>query len=226
LEDFSGSLAHKTYLSLRQAIVGLAVEPGARLRKSVVCDALGVSRSPVSEAINRLAGEGLVDVIPQAGTFVARFSMDEIREGAFLREAIELAAIEALCGNLSEEQLRFLRRNLRMQEAMVEDEDFAAFYALDAEFHALILSLTGYRKLTSVASSAWVHVDRARQLVLPVKGRVEETLEEHRAIVEALGTGDAASARAALRHHLRQLMTFLTPLEQSRPHLFKPERVK
>lgn len=217
-------MAHKTYLSLRQAIVGLSIEPGARLRKSVVCEALGVSRSPVSEAITRLSGEGLVDVIPQAGTFVARFSMDEIREGAFLREAIELAAIEELCGQITEEQLRLLRRNLRMQEALVEDEDFAGFYTLDAEFHALILSLTGYRKLTAVAASAWVHVDRARQLILPVKGRVDETLQEHRAIVEALGARNVVQARSALRLHLRQLMTFLTPLEESRPHMFKPER--
>lgn len=224
LEHFDGSLAQKTYLSLREAIVGLSVQPGVRLRKSVICEALGVSRSPASEAMTRLASEGLVDVVPQAGTFVARFNMNEIREGAFLREAIELAAIEEIAPRLTEDELRLLRRNLRMQEAMVEDEDFAGFYELDAAFHALLLSFTGYRKLPMVADTAWVHVDRARQLILPVKGRVEETLAEHRAVVEALDARDSGAARAALRHHLRQLMTFLAPLEASRPHLFEPER--
>ena len=89
LESFAGSLGAKVYQTLRQAILSLSYRPGEILRKPEICAELGVSRSPVSDAVARLAGEGLVDVVPQAGTYVARFSMAEIREGAFLREAIE-----------------------------------------------------------------------------------------------------------------------------------------
>ena len=220
LDDFEGSLAQRTYLSLREAIVTLAVRPGAALRKGDICDALGVSRSPVSEAMARLSGEGLVDVVPQAGSFVSRLSMSEIREGAFLREAIELQAIEYVAGILTDDQLVPLRRNLRIQEALVEDADYSGFYAQDGEFHALLLSYTGYRNLSRVAETAWVQVDRARQLVLPVPGRVAETLDEHRAILAALEARDPDAARAAMRHHLRQLMTFLAPLEAEHPDLF------
>ncbi len=222
VEDFSGTLAQRTYLALREAIIGLAYRPGEPLRKPDICDRLGVSRSPVSEAIARLAAEGLVDVVPQAGTFVARFSMEEIREGAFLREAIELAAVEALAPVITEPQLVQLRRNLRVQEALVEDGDFAGFYKFDAELHALILSFTGHRKLVHVADTAWVHVNRARQLVLPVAGRVAQTLAEHLAIVEALASGDTEAARQAMRLHLRQLVSYLEPLERDRPELFAP----
>lgn len=222
LDAFSGSLANRTYLSLREAILGLAFHPGEALRKGAICEALGVSRSPVAEAISRLAGEGLVDVVPQAGTYVARFSMDEIREGAFLREAIELAAVERVAAEISEQQLVLLRRNLRVQEALVEDGDFPGFYRMDGEMHALILSFTGFRRLGQFADMAWVHVNRARQVVLPVPGRVAETLEEHRAILAALEARDPPGARAAMARHLGQLITFLEPLEREHPELFAP----
>ena len=222
LDAYSGSLANRTYLALREAILNLSYRPGEALRKGDICAELGVSRSPVAEAITRLAGEGLVDVVPQAGTYVARFSMDEIREGAFLREAIELAAVELVAPMITEDQLVQLRRNVRVQEALVADEDYSGFYALDGEMHELILSFTGFRKLGQVADTAWVHVNRARQLVLPMPGRVAETLQEHREILAALEARDAQAAQGAMRRHLRRLVTFLEPLERSHPELFAP----
>ncbi len=223
LDAFTGSLANRTFLSLRDAILSLAYRPGDAMKKAEICAALGVSRSPVSEAIMRLAAEGLVVVIPQAGTYVARFSTAEIREGAFLREAIELAAVEHVAPVITDAQLVDLRRNLRVQEALVEDGDFDGFYRMDAEMHELLLSFTGFRKLSQVAETAWVHVNRARQLVLPVPGRVAETLAEHYKILAALEARDPVAARAAMRGHLAQLMTFLIPLEKEHPDLFDPD---
>lgn len=222
LDDFSGSLANKVYLSLKQAILSLAFRPGEIIRKPEICEILGVSRSPVSEAVARLATEALVDIIPQAGTFVARFSMDEIREGAFLRQALELAAVERVAETITKEQLVQLRRNLRVQSASIDDHDFAGFYKLDAEMHEMILSFTGFRRLASLADTSWVHVNRARQLILPAPGRVEATLLEHQAIFAALEARDPARAREATRHHLGQLVTVLEPLVEQRPDLFAP----
>jgi len=179
-----------------------------------------VSRSPVSEAVARLASEGLVDVIPQAGTFVARFSMAEIREAAFLREALELAAVELVATTITDDQLVLLRRNLRLQEVLLADSDFAGFYLTDAQMHELILSFTGFRRLAALADTSWVHVNRARQLILPTPGRVEATLAEHHAILAAVEARDPVVARAATQTHLRQLMTFLEPLAQTHPEFF------
>ncbi len=222
LDAFTGSLSNRVYQSLKEAILSIAYGPGEIVRKADLCEQLGVSRSPVSEALARLAAEGLVDVVPQAGTFVARFSMEEIREGAFLREAIEVAAAERVARRITDEQAAELKRNLRVQEVLVADGDIAGFYRMDAEMHATILSFTGYRRLTQVAGTAWLHVNRARQLVLPMPGRVEATLEEHRAIIEALVAGDAQAARKATRQHLRQLLRLVEPLEKERPDLFQP----
>ena len=161
-------------------------------------------------------------MVPQSGSFVARFSMDEIREGAFLREALELAAIEVAADAITEDQLAQLRRNLDRQQAFLEAGDTAGFYRMDAEMHELILSFTGFRRLAALAQTSWLHVNRARQLFLPSPGRVQATLLEHRAILAALEARDAPRAREAMRHHLRQLITFLEPLLHEHPELFAP----
>lgn len=222
LEHYAGSLAARVYASLKDAILALDYRPGEILRKGEICDSLSVSRSPVADAVLRLASEGLVVVVPQAGTYVARFSMQEIREGAFLREAVELAAIEHLAPRITDDQLVELRRNLRIQEALIGDGDVAGFYREDARLHEAMLAFTGFRRLAQVSQTAQVHVTRARRLVLPVPGRVAATLDEHRAIVDALAARDPERARAATRHHLRQLITYLEPLERERPELFEP----
>lgn len=223
LSSFSGSLAQRVYATLKEAILTLSYTPGEILRKPEICETLGVSRSPVSEAVARLAAEHLVRVVPQAGTYVARLSMAEIREGAFLREALELAAVDLVATRITEDQLVTLRRNLRLQAGLVEDGDFSGFYAADAEMHELILGFTGFPRLASFAETAWVHVNRARRLILPQPGRVQATLDEHQAIAAALEARDPEAARTATRAHLAKLLTFIEPLAATRPDLFDPE---
>ena len=223
LTAYHGSLAQRVYASLREAILSMSLRPGDILRKPEICEALGVSRSPVSEAVARLAVEHLVQVVPQAGTYVARFSLVEIREGAFLREALELAAVERVARGVSAAQLVLLRRNLRLQAALIEDHDVAGFYRADAEMHDLILGFTGFPRLAVMADVSWVHVNRARQLILPQPGRVQATLAEHQAIVAAIEARDPEAARAATRLHLGKLIGILEPLAQNRPDLFDPE---
>ena len=89
--------------------------------------------------------------------------------------------------------------------------------------HELILSFTGFPRLAGLAETAWVHVNRARRMILPTPGRIEATLEEHQAIVAALEAHDAVAARAATAAHLGKLLTFLEPLAATRPDLFDPE---
>jgi GntR family transcriptional regulator, rspAB operon transcriptional repressor len=223
LSAYRGSLGQRVYAALREAILSMSLHPGDALRKPEICAALGVSRSPVSEAVARLAVEHLVHVVPQAGTYVARFSLAEIREGAFLREALELAAVERVARTVTEAQLVLLRRNLRLQAALVEDHDIAGFYQSDAEMHELMLGFTGFPRLAVLAEASWVHVNRARQLILPQPGRVQATLDEHQAIFAAIEARDPQAARDATRTHLGKLIGILEPLAQNRPDLFDPE---
>lgn len=220
LDAFEGTLSNRVYLSLRDAILTLDYGPGQILRKQPVCEALNVSRSPVSEAIARLASDGLVRVRPQTGSYVTRFSMEEIRESAFLREALELAAVDHLAPIISDAQIALLEDNLAAQEALVKAGDIASFYEMDSQLHGLLMSFTGFKRLARMADSVWLQVSRARRLILPEPGRVDETLREHRAIVDALTAHDGEAARLATRAHLRQLLSYLEPLEERRPDLF------
>ncbi len=221
LDNFQGSLTNRTFLAVREAIIELNFLPGEIIRKHDICNALGVSRSPVSEALAKLRNEGLVEVVPQSGTFVSRFSLQEIKEGAFLREAIELACIEILASNISEQQLIDLNRNLKLQKVLAESDDYQGFYQLDAKMHGMIMDFTGYKNLAKVTKTGWVQVDRARQLLLPVDGRLKKAFQEHRAVIKALEQNDVALAREKMKTHLNQLILLLTPLEKKHPHLFE-----
>ena len=220
LDNFQGSLTNRTFLAIREAIMELNFLPGEIIRKHDICNALGVSRSPVSEALAKLRNEGLVEVVPQSGTFVSRFSLQDIKEGAFLREAIELACIEILASNISEQQLIDLNRNLKLQKVLAESDDYQGFYQLDAKMHGMIMDFTGYKNLAKVTKTGWVQVDRARQLLLPVDGRLKKAFQEHRAVIKALEQNDVVLAREKMRTHLNQLILLLTPLEKKHPHLF------
>ena len=218
--EMSGSLAQRVYQSLRDAILTLEYMPGSVIRKSYICQQLGVSRQPVSEAIARLSSEGLVDVIPQSATRVSRFSVGDLRESSFLREAVELAAVERVAANRTEEQLAQLVRMVRLQELLLEDGDHAGFYQADEDLHALLMELTGFPGVVATAASVSIPLKRARLAILPEPGRPAEVIAEHRAIIDAIREQDVTAAREAMRHHLGQLMSRIEPLERERPQLF------
>ena len=216
----SASLKQKAYLALQKSILDLEFRPGQLLRKNNLCNRFGISRTPLSEAIALLVQDGLVEVVPQAGTYVARFSMEDLLEGAFIREAIEVAAIMKLAAIITEPQLLELRRNLRLQRAFIDDGDGQGFYALDAQFHAILLKSTGYKQLNRVADSAWMNVNRVRRLLLPIEGRLEATYNEHKKIYDELEQKNPTKAGQVLKGHLGQLITYVLPLEQEHPEYF------
>lgn len=221
LKLFSGSLAQRVYQALREAILTMAYPPGAVLQKAVICEQLAVSRHPVSEAIARLAAEGLVDVVPQSATTVSSFSLDEIREAMFLREALELAAVAWVAEHHTDEQFTRLSRNLRLQKLLADDNDRDGFFEADEEFHALIMDFTGYPKVSSVASTVSLQLKRARLLILPEPGRPADATAEHEAILLAIQSRDPARATAQMRVHLGQLINQIAPLAEQRPELFR-----
>ncbi|QMU57420.1 MAG: FCD domain-containing protein [Boseongicola sp.] len=222
MRAFSGLLSDRVYEVLKSAILSMDFEPGAVLRKGAICDQLGVSRTPVSDAIAKLESEGLVEVIPQSATRVSKMSMTEIREDAFLREALEVSAVEYAAENRSEELLARLARNLRMQVSQVENNDFEEFFKTDQEFHRLILDCCNVLRLHTTIRFVSNHMDRARLLLLPAPGRTSDSVKEHHAIFDAIEAKNPDTARTAMQNHLRQLIKRLEPLEKERPEIFAP----
>jgi DNA-binding GntR family transcriptional regulator len=221
ISNLDGPLGQRVYTALRNKILTMAYEPGFVLRKGALCEQLGVSRSPVTEALNKLSSDGLVDIIPQSATRVSQFSMFELREESFLREAVETAAVAKVAQERTEEQLTKLSRNLKMQNLLVEDEDFQGFFEADLEFHELILGFTGFPRVAITAGQLSLQLHRARMLILPERGRPAEAVAEHQSLLAGIAARDANRARAAMSLHLRQLITRLEPLERQHPEYFR-----
>lgn len=196
------SKAERVYADLRRRIRELALPPGTPLRKEEIAANLGVSRAPVSEAIARLAEEGLVDVFPQHGSFVAMIRAADVRESLLIRTALETEAMRRAASLNETPMLEALDENIREQERALKAKDFVRFYDLDEGLHAAIFGALEMPRAVRILEAARAPLDRVRRLALPEGGRAGETLAEHKRIVDALRSGDPEFAAAAMRAHL------------------------
>jgi GntR family transcriptional regulator, rspAB operon transcriptional repressor len=199
------SKSERVYAHLRRRIRELALPPGAPLRKEEIALELGVSRAPVSEAVARLADEGLVEVFPQHGSFVAEIRPADVRESLFIRTGLETEAMRRLAPTADAALLARLDDNLGRQGEALAAGDLAGFYDLDEALHGLLFAAVESPRALRLLDAARAPLDRVRRLALPEPGRPEETFAEHRRLVDAVRTGDPEFAAAAMRVHLTQV---------------------
>src|SRR5580765_184340 len=128
-----GGTVQRVQEALREAIVRLDLPPGTAIDKVALCARLGVSRFPVSEALGRLAAEGLVEVLPQRGTRVARIDLSDCRQAMFIRRALEIEAVRAVAPRADAGLLAALEDNLCAQEAALDNGHGGRFHELDLE---------------------------------------------------------------------------------------------
>ncbi|MBI5105325.1 MAG: GntR family transcriptional regulator [Solirubrobacterales bacterium] len=208
------------YDALRGAIVAGELTPGTRLSENELAELLGVSRTPVREALLRLREDQLVDVVPQSGTFVTPISTSAVRDAQFLREAVECAAVRLATERATPPDVAALRDLLARQEVARDTDDLDAFFVLDGDFHHALCDLSGRPIAWAIGRRANGHLDRVRRLSLPVPSYIAEMVEEHRRVVDAVELGDPDLAEASLRHHLRMVLSGLPRIRAERPELF------
>lgn len=213
--------ADRAHAYLREAIIRLDLLPGAPINTEEVGRRLGVSRQPVSEALARLAGEGLVDIEPQKGTYVARIRLAAVAEGAFLRKAIEVACMREIASRADDVLIGALERNLRYQKAALDAGDTNGFYELDVAFHSALLDRLGFARTTAVVEASRAQLERVRRLVLPRQSRVAAAFAEHVAIKEALAARNATAAAGEMRRHLEAAMQEVNAFAKAEPALFE-----
>ena len=209
----------RVHAALREAIVQLDLKPGEFLDKQAIAARMGVSRFPVGEAMNRLAAEGLVDIIPQSGSRVALIKISDTRENMFLRRALEVETVRRLAATASAELVDKLASSLRYQKAAIDAQDLKGFHGFDLAFHALLQDHLGFERVRNATETARLGLDRVRQL-LNSRRRLELTLSEHKAIVTALEAHDGESAAKAMYGHLEAVMAELETFARERPELF------
>jgi DNA-binding GntR family transcriptional regulator len=215
-----GSKADQVYNDLKEDILSGALEPGAAIDKLALCERLGVSRFPVSSAINRLAYERLVAIEPQHGSFVAKISVEDVRELMMVRRALETEIAAQSAERLPREGVEDLERNLRYQQAAVDARDLAGFYALDVEFHRLLTTHLELVRTGEILDGLRSHLERVRRLLMTPPGRMPKTYVEHNAIAKAIARGDPEGARIAMRDHLVETTELFESFAKDRPNLF------
>jgi DNA-binding GntR family transcriptional regulator len=206
------------YETLRRRVLSLELLPGAALSENELAASLGCSRTPVRESLILLSEEGLVQVFPQIGSFVSRVDPDRVADAQFLREAVELAALDDLPVVLDEDVVAELHANLvRQQDPALDREEF---FALDEEFHQGLLRLSGHGRTWATVQSAKGHLDRARRLGLHEPGSLAPRVTEHIEVFQAVLAGDRSQARDAMRVHLRAVFDDVERIRERSPELF------
>jgi DNA-binding GntR family transcriptional regulator len=218
--DAGVSAGRRVYLCLRQRIVEMSMLPGARIVERDIAEEFGTSRTPVHEAVQRLADEGLVEVVPRSGTFVARIPLDALEEAMLVRGALETAIIEKAAQRCTPDGVARLREILGQQAAAVESNDQRAFHRSDEMFHAALAELSGYPGVWPIILQAKTQIDRYRQLTLPLEGRMRDVLDEHTEVVAAIASGDPARAVHAMQDHLDHVLPVLEITRKLRPEFF------
>ncbi|MGP3988430.1 GntR family transcriptional regulator [Streptomyces sp. 3N207] len=206
------------YNQLRRMVLTLELAPGAAISENELAAALGVSRTPVRESLIMLAQDGLVQIFPKIGSFVSRVDPAQVADAQFLREAVELAALEDLPDELDTGVVTELRENLEHQRG--PGLELEEFFALDEAFHQGLLRLSGHANAWTTVAAAKGHLDRARRLGLYEHASSAEFAAQHAEIFEAVLSGDADSARTAMRTHLRAVFSDIERIRAHSPHLF------
>lgn len=220
--DRQRSIKLQVYRFLRQAIVDARLAPGRALSEKELAQRLGVSRTPAREALSKLADDGLVTILPQAGTFVAPLSFAGVVDAQYLREVLECAGAAELAQTIRPEDAMALDRIIDAQKSAAATGDLALFHAQDEAFHKHLTVLAGHPSVWPVIDQAKTQLDRVRRLSLPDAGRPAVAIRQHEAVVAALRAHDGPAASRAMGQHLREVLKILDDLHARAPALFLP----
>jgi len=195
-------LRDQVYALVRRAIVTGKLAPGAPVNEIDIAARLGISRTPVREAVKKVSDEGLIEVFAQTGTFVADISRRQVEEAYIIRIALELESIRRAAAAVETRHLQDLEDIIHAHETALKRSRFDEAITRDDEFHRYIAEMNGLSMLWKAVDISKAQMDRCRLLSLPSPGAGQETIAQHRAILDALGRRDPEASMTALRTHL------------------------
>lgn len=186
--------------SMREAIIGGVLRPGERLMEIQLAEEMGVSRTPVREAIRKLELEGFVVMIPRKGAYVAGVSHKDVADVFEIRAALEGLAAGLAAERITEEEVEQMERILLYNSG--EEPSLEKIVESDTDFHALVYKASRNERLIQILGNLREQIQRFRATSLAVPGRIKDAIEEHRAIVEALANHDIEKAQELASTHI------------------------
>jgi GntR family transcriptional regulator, rspAB operon transcriptional repressor len=209
----------QVYELLRRAIITMKLSPGEPIVEKEICERLGVSRTPLREAIIQLAAESLVVVKPSGGTFVNLIMVNEVLDGQILRDTLEKRLVQLAARRFSPEFAGQFDVLLFQQKIASEKSDMDEFFELDNQFHKLICECSGFPNGWRTLHNATGQLDRIRRYALPKFQHFFDSLEEHRMIYGHLKTHDETAAVEAFQNHVDRLFHEIDLISQLDPEL-------
>jgi DNA-binding GntR family transcriptional regulator len=188
--------------SLREAIINGILEPGERLMEIQLAEEMGVSRTPVREAIRKLELEGFVVMIPRKGAYVAGISMKDIADVFEIRAALESLAAGLAAERITEEELEQLERTLVRNSEVTEINNLDALVDIDTDFHDVLYKASRNERLVQIISNLREQIQRFRKASLSHPGRMKDALGEHKKMVEAISERNVELAQNLAREHI------------------------
>lgn len=196
-------LRERAYTAIKKAILGEKFKPGQLLSEKVLIDFLGMSKTPIKSALERLEAEGFVFVSPKQGILVKELSSTKVNDIFQLRVALESFVCQLLAGRLNKEQEQRVETNLAEQETFMRIRDEEGFTKADSDFHLLLCEFSGNAEIYQVMHNYQAHLYRfALNVIRRVENRMEVSLQDHHAIYEALLQGNGEEAQRLMKSHL------------------------
>lgn len=209
----------QVYTALQRAIVAATLLPGMSISENRICRHFGISRTPVRAALLRLAKEGLIEIFPQKGSFVAPIKLAEIADSHFVRRSLEVAITEELAALWTPKFSRTASAIIASQRAAIAAGDDETFYREDERFHHALATFAGREGVWDSIAVAQARLTRFVRLFGKPE-RLPQVVVEHTAVVAALDRGDGDAAADLLREHLDKIFILIEQLpDVCRPYI-------
>jgi len=188
--------------ALREAILNGHLRPGERMMEVQLAEELGVSRTPVREAIRKLELDGFAVMIPRKGAYVSNLSIKDIADVFEIRGSLESLAAGLAAERISPDGLEELERLLVQVAECAKAGDLDRLVEVDTQFHAVLYRASRNERLAQMISTLLEQIQRFRRITMGSPGRMQETLEEHRRLVDAVADRNVSLAQALAIEHM------------------------
>lgn len=206
--------------TIKENIVRLELAPGSKVSESEIAAGLGLSRTPVREALQELSRERIVEIYPQRGSIIALVDYTLVDEARFMRQCLESGVAVVLAQRAQSMNLSSLRENLELQEYYLRSGNLDKLLELDNQFHQELYRLAGYENCYRMMAGMYLHFDRVRWMATQSVNQ-EPCVEDHRAIYQAIVEGNSREAAEVVREHLMRYRVDETKLRREYPGYFK-----
>lgn len=208
---------------LRANILDLTLSPGSPVAEKDIAEILAVSRTPVREAFIKLAQEGVLEIIPQKGSYVSLIDPEQVEDVRFCREVLEKEVIKIACTSFPKEDLFKLQSSLTLQSLCIQEKNYSRFFELDAEMHGVIFAGCKKARIWSMLQQMNIHYDRVRMLNLVLGFDWEPLLRQHYAIYDAIVGQNPELGLRVMDVHLNKVTIDLRQLQEQFGHFFKQQ---